>query len=179
MKKFSIYSIIIFCATVLQASSVPALSGSAWLPDVVLMLVLAWTLLDGFDSLLPWAVFAGILYDLATFSPLGSHVIIFALVAYGVSFFSKRFSADARGGGIFLMVFFVISSTLGSRWLLSFHGAGFDFFRRDFSDLWNFSKMFFFASFCNLLIFAILFLFVGKVEKFFYLKKNDRVPLSR
>ena len=172
MKKFFIYFLIIFFAIVLQVSSVPLFFKSDWPVDIVLMLVLAWTLIDGFDAFLKWAVFAGLLYDLATFSAVGLHVIIFALLAYSVSFFSKRFSVEIKGTGILLMMFFVSAATICSRAILLSHEFGAGVIANDISKFWQTLGMFSLAASCNLLIFFVLFFMLNWVGNFYYLKKN-------
>lgn len=178
MKKKIIYALVIFLSIMVQTSSAAFFSNSNWLVDVVLMLVLAWTLIDGFDLFLPWAIFAGILYDLVAFSPIGLHVIIFSLLAYCVSFFSKRFSTEIKGMGILLVMFFTAAATIGSRAIIFFWEFGDGFFANDFSNFWMMVKFFIPVFFYNLIIFFILYFVIGWIKKFFYLsKKEERISV--
>lgn len=174
MKKFFIYFSIIFLVVIFQTSSIAFLFDLNWMVDVVLMLVLAWTLLDGFEEFFPWVIFIGVLCDLAHFTPIGLHVLILSLLAYGVSFFSKRFSVEIKGTGILVVMFFVAAATLGSRIILLFWEVDSSALLVDLSNFWITLRMFSLTFFYNLLIFFFLFFILGKVEKFFHLRKGDK-----
>ncbi len=120
MKKKLFYFGLIFLALLMQSSFLPGLISPGAMGDAVLMLVLAMAVLDGFALALSWAIIAGALYDLASFTPLGQHVIIFLLLIYAVSFFSRRLSVEIKGVGMLLLVFFVIAATLISKSLFIF-----------------------------------------------------------
>lgn len=115
MKKKIVYSFLIFLAVILQTSVLPALFRESVPGDVVLMFVLAAMVLDGFFGFLWWAIFAGIVYDLVSYVQVGTHALIFLLVVYFVSFFSRRFSVELKGVGIFLFLFFVVVATFFSK----------------------------------------------------------------
>ena len=174
MKKKIIYSSVILLAGVLQTSSAVTFFGSEWPVDFVLMLVLAWTLIDGFDDFLPWAVFAGIVYDAVSFSPIGSHIAVFSLVAYGVSFFSRRFSIEMGGAGILSALFFIAAATIGSRYLIFFLEIGFEAIAVDFSNIVFLSMAFAKAAIFNGLIFLAWFFIIGRIQDFFFLKTKER-----
>ncbi len=115
MRKKIVYFILLFCAIIIQTSLLPLVSPGNIMGDIVLMLILAGAVIDGFFSFFSWAIFAGILYDLISYTTLGVHSIIFLLVVYFVSFFSRRFSVELRGVGLFLFSLFVVVATLTSR----------------------------------------------------------------
>ncbi len=172
MKKTIVYLLIIFLAIIFQISLVPLFFVSSWPVDIVLMLILAWTLIDGFDDFLKWTIFIGIIYDLMTFSTVGLHVIVFVILSYIVSFFSKVFSVEIKNTGIFLVALLVAVAVIGSRTAVLGYEFGIDFISVDFHNLGLTLKMFFSAVFYNLIIFFILFFAINKIERFFYLKKN-------
>lgn len=120
MKKKIVYSFLIFLAVILQTSVLPVLFRGSVPGDIVLMFVLAAMVLDGFFGFLWWAIFAGIVYDLASYVQVGTHALIFLLVVYFVSFFSRRFSVELKGVGIFLFLFFVLVATFISKAIVSF-----------------------------------------------------------
>lgn len=115
MKKNLIYSTILICALLLQTGAIPVLFGPKFMPDLLLMLVLAWTIRDGFSGFLSWIIFAGLAYDLLAYAPVGTHVLIFSLSAYMVSFFSRLFLVQIRGAGVLLLLSFVFLAMLFSR----------------------------------------------------------------
>lgn len=115
MQKKFFYLLIIITALILQTSAMPALGGSRSGLDLVLMLVLAWAIIDGFAAFLPWAITIGILYDFVTMLPIGVHVLVFLFVVYMISFFSKRLSIDFRATGLLMILFFIAVSFLVSQ----------------------------------------------------------------
>jgi cell shape-determining protein MreD len=117
MKKFC-YIIIFLLAAILQTSVISLLFDSKSLVSAVLMLVLAFSVLDGFFGFLWWAVFYGIFYDLISYSRIGINVLIFLGTVYFVSFFSRRFTVEFRGVGIFLFLFFVVVVSFFSHFVL-------------------------------------------------------------
>lgn len=117
MKKIFVYCLMLFCAIVLQTSVLPVISPGYIVGDVVLMLVLTGSIIDGFFAFLWWAVFVGIVYDLINYASVGVHALIFLLVVYFVSFFSRRFSVELKGVGMALFVIFIIVATLVSKFV--------------------------------------------------------------
>ena len=170
MKKRIIYFLIIFVALILQVSAVPIFFGQKFFPELVLMLMLAWTIRDGFADFLPWIVVAGILYDLLAYEPIGLHVIIFALSAYMVTFFSRRFSLQIRGVGMILLFAFVFVAMLFSRLFV----LTFDFFENksslDFLNVvWRQLKFDPWIFFVNIALFMFCLWLIRRVKKYFYL----------
>jgi len=123
MNKKFLYLVILLAAIIWQTSIAPVVSNSGPAGDAVLMAVLAWSILDGFYSFIGWAVVAGILYDLAAYSPVGEHVLIFLAVVYFVSFFSRRLSLEFKGVGLALFFTFVIAITLFSHGVINLIAA--------------------------------------------------------
>lgn len=115
MKKKAIYFLIIFCAFVLQTSVLPLISPAYATGDILLMLVLSCAILDGFFSFFWWAIFTGIIFDLVSYTVVGVHALIFLMVVYFVSFFSRRFSVELKGVGVVLFGVFVVAATLISK----------------------------------------------------------------
>jgi rod shape-determining protein MreD len=167
MKKKFVYCLLLFGAIVLQTSVLPVISSSYAMGDIVLMLVLVGAIIDGFFSFFSWAIFAGILYDLITYSTVGIHAIIFLFVVYFVSFFSRRFSIELRGVGVLLFALFIVFATLISRLIISFSIAWDSQlpvrYLRDFGNL----KIVSIQIACNIFLFLFCFFVFNKVKKFF------------
>src|SRR6266704_2969631 len=100
MKKKFIYCLIFFCGIILQTSVLPLISPTNITGDIVLMLILVGSIIDGFFSFFWWAVFFGVIYDIVSYTTVGIHAIIFIFVVYFVSFFSRRFSVELKGVGV-------------------------------------------------------------------------------
>lgn len=112
--KFLAYTALIFACIIAQKSLIPIMFFGRRLPDIVLMLVLALAVIDGFDDFLPWAIGAGLAYDVAVGPVIGLHALIFVVVVYSVSFFSRRFLVDMRSMGVMTLLVFIILATLVS-----------------------------------------------------------------
>ena len=175
MKKTFIYFVIIFTAVVLQTSVVPVIFDRIWLPDVVLSVVLAWSIVDGFEKFFYWSVFAGFLYDAMSFSPIGISVIIFATVTYSISFFSKRFSTDMKGIGFIFAIFFVFSATLGARMINSFAWIASEFSKGGFSRTYFMAGSLAGAFFWNMIFFIMFFYLINKIEDLFLLRTKTNI----
>ncbi len=119
MKKKLSYFGLILLAILLQTSFLPIFMGANVVGDAVLMLVLTLAVLDGFTEILIWAIVAGVLTDFVAFVPVGQHVLVFLLVVYVVSFFSRRLSVEVKGTGILLFLLFIIIATLSSNVLMT------------------------------------------------------------
>lgn len=167
MKKKIVYGSILFCAIVLQTSVLPIISPAHSVGDVMLMLVLAGAVLDGFFGFFWWAIFAGIIYDLVSYTTVGLHALIFVLLLYFVSFFARRFSVEFRGVGLFLFMLFVVVATFFSRvivaMMISWDLQSLKVF---WTNVGNFSDIGVQVIY-NMILFAFCFVVLKKAKKFF------------
>ena len=167
MKKKFIYIIIILLAIILQTSALPLIFNINATGDVVLMAILAWSVIDGFSVFLGWAITAGILYDFAAYSTVGEHVLIFLLVVYFVSFFSRRFPTDLKGIGLILFIIFVVIATFVSRGIFAIMTA---WELQTLQGYWETFGNFRFIALSviyNEILFFIWFIALKKIKKFF------------
>lgn len=169
MKNFFIYFVIMLISLVAQTTAVPLFFSPEYMPDIVLMLVLAWAIIDGFNLFFWWAIFLGILYDLISFSFVGSYAIIFILLVYGTSFLSKRFRVEISASGMVVIYFLVLLSTIGEKIMLIFYDLGIAGIRSEFSDPLSLIKSLAVISIYNFLLFFFWFIVIKKIKKYFYL----------
>jgi len=111
-RKICAYLALILGLIMVQKSLIPILFGQQPMPDIVLMFVLALAIIDGFNDFLPWALFAGLAYDMASHLAIGLHALIFVIIVYCVSFFSRRFLVDMRSTGAAILLLFVVLATI-------------------------------------------------------------------
>lgn len=167
MKKKILYCLVLFCLIVLQTSVLPIASPIYATGDVLLMFILAGAILDGFFSFLWWAVFAGIVYDFVSYTAVGVHALVFLLVVYFVSFFSRRISVELKGVGLVLFMIFVIVATLVSRaivvLLIDWDLQTLSMHLKEFGDL----KIIGIQILYNMLLFLLCFAVLKKMKKFF------------
>jgi len=91
------------------------LSGAALFPihpDIILMAVVAATLTLRFQTVLPWVVVMGIIFDLFSYQAVGVSVILFVIFSYGTSFFSRRFLIGGSGISYITTILLVLVATL-------------------------------------------------------------------
>lgn len=170
MKKKIIYTVILLLAIMIQTSIVPVVTGFGSSGDAVAMMVLAWSVIDGFRAFFAWAVAAGILYDLASYSPIGMHVLVFLPILYFVSFFSRRFTLESRGVGIFLFFVFVIISTVLLRGANHLEMIWPEFSWQNYLDSFGNFREFMFSILYNVIFFFLWFAIIKKVKTFFKLE---------
>jgi rod shape-determining protein MreD len=167
MKKKFIYCLILFCAIILQTSVLPLVSPAQVMGDVVLMLILAGSIIDGFVLFFWWAIFAGLIYDLVSYSTVGVHALIFLLVLYFVSFFSRRFSVELKGIGLAWFGIFVLAATLLSNLIIALMVAwDLQTFSGYFKELGWFKDISIQILY-NMILFLICFIVFKKAKKFF------------
>jgi len=164
MKKKIIYVGIILFSILIQTSFLPIFSPGQKLGDAVLSLILALAVLEGFSSILVWTIVAGVLYDFLSYSLIGQHVMIFLLVIYGVSFFSRRLSVDVKGTGLLLLFLFVVAATLVSKSLLAYFVVLGDRQADFFQIFGNLGLVVSQVGF-NIVLFAFWFNIVKKIKK--------------
>lgn len=87
---FSIF-LPVFLAAILQVSLFPCLFPSGVSPDALLMVLVFWVTRSNFERSWFRMVFLGIISDLFSFFPIGTSIISFSLVSFGLSSLSKRF----------------------------------------------------------------------------------------
>ena len=71
---------VLALVVVIQATLMPELSIAGGTPDLVLLVVLGWTLMAGYEQGLVWALVGGILQDLISAVPVGTTSLALVLV---------------------------------------------------------------------------------------------------
>jgi len=163
-KNFLFFSII-FLAVLLQVSFFPNLIPARIFPDIVLTIILFWTVRRGFDETWKWAILAGLMVDLAYFWPVGTSIFSFVLIAYLVNSLAKRFLVTQTVFRFLILLVFIFLGTIfnGILLLLAVKLAS-----REAADL----NMLFlntdiiFKILYNFAIFSLIYLPLGRLEKF-------------
>jgi rod shape-determining protein MreD len=74
-------ALVLAAAAVLQSTALPHLAIAGVKVDLVLLLVVAWSIRRGIEAGLVWALFGGIAIDLLSAEPLGVSVVAFGFAA--------------------------------------------------------------------------------------------------
>jgi rod shape-determining protein MreD len=171
LKKRLIYFAVVLLALIIQVSVLPVFFSYQNIPQIMLMLVIAGTIIFGFHRVLPWVIFGGILLDLISYQRVGLSVILFVLVSYFVSFISRRFLVENKNWGFLIMIFFIAVATAFGRiylFVINFMGNNWK------SVVENYSKFLgaiFIVTVYNAIIFFILFMLIKKKEEASSLKQ--------
>lgn len=173
-KKGIAYFAALSVALVAQTSIFPVFFSGFSIPQITLMLVLVWTVREGFIRMLPWIIAAGFFLDLVSYAPVGTAIAFFVLAAYAASFFSRRFLVERENWGALAALFFIIIITVSRRLflLLTFFIAG-EFPKTAAGSLVFFRHLGSEAILNCLLFFLLLLIFKKKNEKLFSLKKTQ------
>jgi rod shape-determining protein MreD len=101
---------VLALAVIVQSTLVPEIRLGGAMPDLVFLLVLAWSLMAGFEQGLVWAMVGGILQDLVSAVPLGTTslalVVVIALAGVVLGRINPRnlvYPSLAAGGGILVV----------------------------------------------------------------------------
>lgn len=113
MKRFFLFWAIILLLAVFQTSLLAPWFADYLYPDLILIFVILTVINFGFQGTWGWVIAAGFVMDILAYSRVGTHVIIFVLAAYVVSFISRRFSVVDKGLGIiFIILLMPVITTL-------------------------------------------------------------------
>lgn len=120
MKRFFLILICVLVLVVFQTSFLAPWFSGYFCPDALLVFLMAGSVIFGFNSVWKTAILSGLLMDLFTYSRIGSHVILFVLAAYAISFISRRLSVSDRGLGLVGALFWIALATWFENWGLVF-----------------------------------------------------------
>ncbi len=83
--------IIIFCLIILQSSLYPYLKVFNAFPNLILIMVIILSILEGWKKSLIWVIFGGLLLDIFSFNnPIGASVLGLFIVSYLTNFVSQN-----------------------------------------------------------------------------------------
>jgi rod shape-determining protein MreD len=76
---------VLALAVIVQSTLIPEIQIGGAMPDLVLLLALAWTLMAGFQTGSIWAMVGGVLQDLVSATPVGTTSLALVIVVGGAS----------------------------------------------------------------------------------------------
>jgi rod shape-determining protein MreD len=163
--------LVIFIFSLGQVSLSGGIFSPEIFPDLLLVLSIFWVVYFGIEKKLIWILIAGLFLDLAMGGPLGKNIFLLAFIAYLTSYFSGKLLLRGESGKFFLTMAFLIAGTLiseivGRTLTLFMLGDGFKFTLLLGGEV--FLKMFF-----NLIFFMLIYFPVIKLEKAFFVQKED------
>jgi rod shape-determining protein MreD len=111
MKKFLLRIFIILAVILLQLSFFNLIVSEDYQVNLSILLVIAWVIIGGFEKNLIWIFILGLLNDIFFTQKLGIDILFFTLIAYAVSFVSKRFIIERRFSGFLVIIIFIIGTS--------------------------------------------------------------------
>jgi rod shape-determining protein MreD len=106
-RKIGIF-IFLFLLVILQVSFLPHFFNEKNIPNMVLLVLIFFTVRRGFGEVWPSAIMAGLLLDLFSFFPVGFHIFSFAFSLLIVGMLTKRFLVANSVWKFFIFIFLVI-----------------------------------------------------------------------
>jgi len=166
--------ILIFILVIFQVSFLPNFFSNDEIPDLILVVLIFWTMKVGFEKTWKEAMLAGFFLDVLNFSPLGSNALSFLIVIFLVSFLNRKFILIHRSWKFLVLAILIIFGTIINDLALGLIFKTIEIFKR--IDLGAFPIFYYelaYKAAFNLLIFIIIYLPLKKFEKFldFYNQK--------
>ncbi len=177
MQNFLI-GLIIFLSVVLQASFLPNIFPVNFVPDITLIFIIIWTARIDFNSVLKWAILGGLMMDLASFHPVGISIFSFVAVAFVVNSLSKRFLVPHFGWKFAVLVVIVFLATIINQIITGFLVKIFAEGNVRESVHSIFDNRLLWKPFYNLLMFAIIYWPIRRLEKMFS-SQGQRIIIKR
>jgi len=160
--------LLIFFSAIFQLAVFPNVFFWGLGPNILLLLVIFWTTQEGFEGAFFKNILAGFTLDLGTFQLAGTNVAAFVLVAFFISFISKRFLVIARNWRIFILSVTIIFSTLANNLFLNSLFLVENYFGKAVvgsAPVPFFSVMLVKEIVLNILFFPLVYFFLKKLER--------------
>ncbi|HPN96911.1 MAG TPA: rod shape-determining protein MreD [Candidatus Moranbacteria bacterium] len=157
---------LIFIAVILQSSFLPIFFPPETIPDLALILIIIWTIRNGFEKTVGRSILAGFMLDLVYFWPVGISIITFVTISFITSFLAKRFLISQRSWRLFIIVCFVVLGTLINQTILVVFAKILTYLKEEtlFSPFFGISSFFKIVS--NIVLLFIIYLPIKKIESF-------------
>ncbi|PIP28430.1 MAG: rod shape-determining protein MreD [Candidatus Moranbacteria bacterium CG23_combo_of_CG06-09_8_20_14_all_35_22] len=111
--------LVIFFAVFLQISFFPRIAFQGIVPDIILVLIILWSFRKKFEDIWPWAIFSGIILDVAMLGKIGINTISFLILSFATSFLQERFFIAQRTGSFFIALAIVVGGTFLNELMIS------------------------------------------------------------
>ncbi|PIP26337.1 MAG: hypothetical protein CO140_02045 [Candidatus Moranbacteria bacterium CG_4_9_14_3_um_filter_40_7] len=162
---------VIFFLSLGQVSLSGGILAPGIFPDLIMVLSVFWVSYFGIERKIGWIVTAGFFLDLAAGETVGKNIFLLALIAYATSYFSGKLLLSGEAGKFFLMMAFIAAGTLineilGRTLTLLVLNDGFRFALLAGREV-------FLKTFFNLIFFALIYFPVNKLEKTFFVQKEE------
>lgn len=165
MKRTFALFLSILALAAFQASFLAPWFSGYFSPDALLAALMAGTMIFGFQRIWGAVIVSGLAMDLFSYARLGSHVVIFILAVYLISFISRRFSIGESVPGMALALGWVAVATGLENWgsLVLENGRSQGFFLSS-----ALAQSFGFSVLANIGFFFASYSVLSKIKKYYY-----------
>jgi len=174
-KTFFLISLFLFIAfQVFFVSNIFSIQNA---PNLVLLLIIFWTIKKGFEKTLKIIIFSGIILDIFYFWPIGTNVLSLTAVSFSISFLTRRFSISDFFSRSIMIILVVSFSVVLNDFINQITFEVIYFFKKSDEFNLSFDWKIWKKVFYNLIAFAIIFWPLKKIEKladFYKFKKNPK-----
>lgn len=174
MKNFFLRIFIIFFVILIQISFLDLVFLKNNFINLSILTLISWIIIADFEKIWLWIVMLGFFNDIFLAEKIGYNIIFFIVLAYLVSFVSKRFMIERKLSGFLLVVLFILAGNfLGNIFNTLF--ASPEFLKEDlFYSAKNYVsdwKNFIGTSMISGICFYFIYIIINKVEK--YIARSD------
>jgi rod shape-determining protein MreD len=106
--------IMIFIAIVIQVAILPNFFPSGAVPNLILVVVIIWTIRDGFERTLVKTILAGFFLDFVYHWTVGINISYMVLVSFAASSITKRFLVSQKTWRMFTMALLAVLGSIAA-----------------------------------------------------------------
>lgn len=106
------FLITLILLSMVQITLLPQFFPAGCVPNLVLIVVVYWTIRSGFNESWKKVVLAGFILDLSYGWAIGINILSLSTVSFMVGYFTKRVSAEQRGWGFLIILGLVALGTI-------------------------------------------------------------------
>lgn len=175
MKKFFLRISIIFFIIFVQINFLDLVFLKNNFVNLSILTLISWIIITDFEKIWIWIVVLGFFNDIFLAEKIGHNIILFILLAYLISFVSKRFMIERKLSGFLLVVLFIVAGNfLGNIFNVLFAGSEFlkeDLFYgiKNYFDSW---QNFIITNVISGICFYFIYILINKIEKYIAISEN-------
>lgn len=107
-----VISFIVFFSAIVQVSVFPPLFPERAVPEAMLVLVIFWTIREGFEKSLLRTILTGLTMDVIGSGVVGVHIISMVIISFFISFLAKRYLVLDRFWRVLVAIIIVAVSLI-------------------------------------------------------------------
>lgn len=178
----AIFAAIIILLSVSQVSILPQFFPVGIVPNLVLILVVYWTIREGFSENWQRIVLAGFFLDLVYGWAIGINILSLSVISFAVGYLVKRFSAPQKGWKFIMAIGLVIFGALVNDAIIALLIKMIGWFKNmplESSMIYPLSIKIIWNALLTAVCFVFLYWPIERMEIFFNSYRNSRFAKTR